>query len=373
MKENLTRKNFLVHASKAAIGATAIASFASLATTATAKAGTKVTPWPWPYTTLDPEVIRLKAHHLYWSDKDCCSGVFGAFTEALTEKTPDPWAGLPMEVMLFGRGGGNGWGTLCGAVNGAAAIISLVVNKADSGKLINEVWGWASAEKLPTDAANQASIDGKYIDAKYVGALIQNTAGSVLCHASVTQWCIAAKKKVSDTERKERCARVAGDLAAKTAEILNAYFAQTFVSTFVTDPTVAQCQTCHGAALLNNVNTQMNCTPCHGTPHGASEVVKQVSTTPKEYQLAQNYPNPFNPSTAIRFSIPQPEKVHLAVYDLQGTLVKTLVNHEDYNAGSFQTSWDTVNEFGSKVASGIYFVRIKAGNYVQSIKMNLIK
>jgi len=194
-----------------------------------------------------------------------------------------------------------------------------------------------------------------------------------LCHAAVTQWCIAAQKKVSDTERKERCARVAGDLAAKTAEVLNAYFAQTFVSTFVTDPTVAQCQTCHGTTLLNNVMTQMNCTPCHGDPHKPSEVVKQISTTPQEYQLVQNFPNPFNPSTTIRFSIPQPEKVYLAVYDIQGTLVKTLVNHEAYNAGSFQTLWDAANESGNKVSSGIYFVRILAGNYMQSIKMNLVK
>ncbi|MDP3682567.1 MAG: C-GCAxxG-C-C family protein, partial [Ignavibacteria bacterium] len=211
MKENLTRKDFLVNASKAAIGATAIASLASLATTATA--GTKVTAWPMAYQTLDPEDIRLRAHHLYWADKDCCSGVFGAFTQALTEKLPDPWGGIPMEVMLFGRGGGNGWGTLCGTVNGAAAIISLVVNKADSGKLINEIWGWASAEKLPSDKANQASIDGKYVDKKYDGALPQNISGSVLCHASVTQWCIAAQKKVGDIERKERCARLAGDVA----------------------------------------------------------------------------------------------------------------------------------------------------------------
>ena len=373
MKENLTRKDFLVNASKAAVGATAIASFASLATIATAKASTKNTAYPWPYTALDSEVVRLKAHHLYYAGQACCAGVFGAIVEALIEKIPDPWAGLPVEIMYFGGGGGNGWGTLCGTLNGAGALISLVVPKADYGKILNEVWGWAISEKSPSDAANQASIDGKYADAKYVGALPQDISGSPLCHAAVTQWCIASGKNVGSTERKERCARVAGDIAAKTVEVLNAYFAQTFVSTFVTDPTVAQCQTCHGSTLLNNVMTQMNCTPCHGTPHGASEVVKQVSTTPKEYQLAQNYPNPFNPNTTIRFSIPQAEKVYLAVYDIQGTLVKTLVNYEEYNAGSFQTSWDTVNELGSKVASGIYFVRIKAGNYVQSIKMNLLK
>jgi len=370
--KKIDRKEFLASTSKYAVGA--VAGVVGLNALAGGKilANGKTTAWPWPYATLDPEAVRLKAHHLYWSDKDCASGVFGGLVEALTELMPDPWSGMPIEVMLFGRGGGNGWGTLCGAVNGAAALISLVATKADSGKLINEVWGFASAQALPSDAANQASIDGKYQDVKYQGALPQSVSGSVLCHASVSQWCNLAEKKVSDTERKERCARLAGDLAAKTAEILNAHFAQTFQSTYVTDPNAAQCLTCHGTAVFNNVMTQMNCEPCHGDPH-VSGLVQEDPAIPDEHELTQNYPNPFNPSTKIQFAIPRTEKVSVIVYDLTGQEVKKLVDHDLLNPGKYTVDWNGTDGFNNKVASGIYFVRMNAGTFQLTRKMNLVK
>ena len=373
MSKDLTRKEFLTNTSKYAVGA--VAGVVGLNALAGGKilANPKATAWPWPYVELDPEVVRLNAHHLYYSDKDCCSGVFGAFTEALTEKLPDPWANMPMEVMLFGRGGGNGWGTLCGTVNGAAAIISMVVSKADSGKLINEVWGWAASTALPSDAANQASVDGKYADKKYEGVLPQSVAGSVLCHASVSQWCFIAEKKVSDTERKERCARVAGDVAAKTAEVLNAYFAQTFTPTYVTDPHVAQCGTCHGSSGFNNVMTQMNCEPCHGDPHSATGLIQEGAGVPGDYQLSQNYPNPFNPSTKIQFGIPKSDKVSVTVYDIMGQEVKILVDHQVMNAGKYTVEWNGTDNFGKKVTSGIYFAKMIAGKFQQTKKMNLVK
>ena len=372
MSKEITRKEFLANTSKYAVGA--VAGVVGI----NALAGGKIladrkTTWPLPYMELDPEVIRLKAHHLYWADKDCASGVFGAFTEALTEKLPDPWANIPMEVMLFGRGGGNGWGTLCGTVNGAAAIISLVATKADSGKLINEIWGHAMSGNFPSDAANQASVDGKYADKKFDGALPQCVSGSVLCHASVSQWCNVAEKKVGDIERKERCARLAGDIAAKTAEILNAHFAQTFQSTYVTDAYATQCLTCHGPNVKYNVMTQMDCEPCHGDPHNPSGVVIQNNEVPGDFQLSQNYPNPFNPETKIQFSVARPEKVSVIVYDIMGQEVKRLINYDVMNAGTYYVDWNGTDNYGKKVASGIYFARMTAGQFQQTKKMNLLK
>ncbi|MGE5314149.1 MAG: C-GCAxxG-C-C family (seleno)protein [Acidobacteriota bacterium] len=374
MSNEITRKEFLSSTSKYALGAVTGAAALGAISGGTLFAEPKAAVWPWPYQTIDPEDVRLRAHHLYYSDKDCASGVFGSFTEALKEKLPDPWANMPMEVMLFGRGGGNGWGTLCGAVNGAAAIISLVVSKADSGKLINEVWGWAAAEKLPSDKANQASIDGKYADKKYVGALPQNIAGTVICHASVSQWCNVAKKGVGDTERKERCARLAGDVAAKTAQVLNDYFATKFVSTYVTNPNVTQCQTCHGTTGTNNVMTQMDCQPCHSTAHKTSSAVGGLgAAAATEFTLGQNYPNPFNPATNIEFSVPKSEKVSVVIYDIQGREVKKLVDQESFEAGSYSVEWNGTDNSGGNVVSGIYFARMNAGQFVQTRKMNLIK
>lgn len=121
---------------------------------------------------------------------------------------------------------------------------------------------------LSTDQANQIAVNGQYLVHNYDQALPQNISGSPLCHISVTEWCITAQKKVSDVERKERCARVTGDIAAKTVELLNAHFAGNFVPTYVDPATVATCMGCHGSGVLNNVMTKMECTSCHGdNPH----------------------------------------------------------------------------------------------------------
>ncbi|MHB1048445.1 MAG: C-GCAxxG-C-C family (seleno)protein [Bacteroidota bacterium] len=370
----MDRKTFLANGAKIAVGSAVGVAGLNMLTSDTLKANPSVVAWPWPYTALDAEAARLLAHHLYWTDKDCASGVFGALVQLLAEKTPDPWAGLPIEVMLFGRGGGNGWGTLCGAVNGAAAVISLVATKADSGKLINEVWGWSASEKFPTDAANQASIDGKYVDKKFNGALPQSISGSVICHSSVSQWCNIAVKKVSDVERKERCARLAGDLAAKTVQVLNAHFAATFTPTYVRDAYAAQCLSCHGTTAKNNVMTEMNCQPCHGDPHASpSPVVEQNELAVREFGLEQNFPNPFNPSTKIQFSLPEQQRVAIEIYDIKGQLVKKLVDHEMLSAGTFTTEWNGKDAFGGSVSSGTYFARMTSDKYMQTIKLNLLK
>ena len=372
MEKNLTRKNFLVNASKAAVGAVAVASISSLVTTASAKASTTVTAWPWPYKALSEDNVRIRAHDLYWNDKDCASGVFGAIVQELVAVVGDPWTGMPIEVMLFGRGGGNGWGTLCGAINGGAAAISLVVGKAPSGNLINELWGWYTQENFPTVTANQFAKDGKYTVHQYDGDLAQSISGSPLCHASVTEWCNIANAKVGDTTRKERCGRLAGDVAAKTVEILNAYFANTFAPTYVDPANVTACLGCHGSNMLYNVNTHMDCAQCHPTAHAQTKV-EAISGAAATYQLSQNYPNPFNPSTRLNFSIPQSEKVNISVYDITGNLIRVLVDHEYHQPGSYQVDWNGRDLEGKSVASGIYFVRLQAGQFTQTRKMSLVK
>ncbi|PKL89505.1 MAG: hypothetical protein CVV23_04635 [Ignavibacteriae bacterium HGW-Ignavibacteriae-2] len=371
-KKNLTRKDFLTNTSKYAVGAAVGVAGLNVLAGGNLLAGTKTTEWPWPYIALDPDVVRVKAHTLYYSDKDCCSGVFGGLLEPLKAAIGDPWTNLPMEIMLFGRGGGVGWGTLCGALNGGAAMISLVADKGSSGNLISELWGWSCQEELPTTVANEFATSGKYEIVKFAEALPQNVAGSPMCHASVSQWCNLAGKKIGDVERKERCARLAGDVAAKTAEILNAHFASTFTLTYADPDTIKQCMGCHGSAMLNNVMTRMDCVSCHGDPHGTT-LVKTLPGKVENYNLSQNYPNPFNPSTEIEFAIPQQCKVDMVIYDIQGKQITKLIDHDMYNAGRYTVEWNGNDAFGARVASGIYFARLQAGDYMQTVKMNLLK
>ena len=374
MGNNITRKEFLVNSSKAAIGMTAVAGLSSLITTANAKAGTQVTAWPWPYVELDPDEARINAHYLYYNGKACSAGTFGGILELLQAKVGDPYNSIPMEIMLFGGGGGAGWGSLCGTLNGASALISLVTDASSYGALVKELWGWYSTEELPSDAANDFAVQNKYLVHNYDSTLVQNIAGSVLCHVSVTDWCVAADKTVGSTERKERCARIAGDVAAKTVEILNAKFAGTFVSTYTRDAAASGCLLCHSAAQKYAVMTEMNCTPCHVTAHNsATGTAREISSVPQQYNLYQNYPNPFNPSTTIKFSMPEPDKVQIAIYDIQGTLVKNLINHEEYSSGTYSVNWNGKNESGNQAASGVYIARIITSKFSRAIKMNLLK
>ncbi|KAB2909460.1 MAG: T9SS type A sorting domain-containing protein [Ignavibacteriales bacterium] len=98
-----------------------------------------------------------------------------------------------------------------------------------------------------------------------------------------------------------------------------------------------------------------------------SNTVEVSDIVPAAFELSQNYPNPFNPSTRIKFAIPQESQVELSVFDAAGRLVETLVS-ELKAPGYYEVVWNASNQ-----ASGIYFVTIKAGNQVQSIKMTLLK
>ncbi|MBI5266908.1 MAG: T9SS type A sorting domain-containing protein [candidate division Zixibacteria bacterium] len=96
------------------------------------------------------------------------------------------------------------------------------------------------------------------------------------------------------------------------------------------------------------------------------------SSLPKEYALEQNYPNPFNPTTNIAFALPTAGRVEVAVFNVLGQQVNSLVS-EDLPAGNHTIVWDGRNSQGESVASGIYFYRIVAGDFSQTKKMMMLK
>jgi hypothetical protein len=92
-----------------------------------------------------------------------------------------------------------------------------------------------------------------------------------------------------------------------------------------------------------------------------------IASVPKTFSISQNYPNPFNPSTKINYEIPEKSTVNLKVYDILGNEILTLVN-EEKQLGRYEVEFNAIN-----LPSGIYFYRIKAGNFVQTKKMLLLK
>jgi len=112
--------------------------------------------------------------------------------------------------------------------------------------------------------------------------------------------------------------------------------------------------------------------------HGITPTVVGVddwrlsSTIPNSFSLAQNFPNPFNPTTEIRYSVPVKSRVNLAIYNLLGQRVKTLIDG-DQEEGIYSVSWKGENDMGGPVASGVYFYRIQAGDFISTRRMLLLR
>ena len=189
---------------------------------------------------LDVEEVRQLGKDYYSQGVGCAEGAFKALLDVLGE----PFNQVPGELLYFGRGGGVGWATLCGAVNGAAAVVSLVYGRNPAGTaIINELFGWYSETALPL-----------WDEAKSV-------AGNPLCHSSISNWVKASGKKSS--ERGPRCAQLTGDVAAQAALYMNQTLAGTFVPAYKMSAESESCLSCHKDDTIG----KMECKPCHEDAH----------------------------------------------------------------------------------------------------------
>ena len=98
-----------------------------------------------------------------------------------------------------------------------------------------------------------------------------------------------------------------------------------------------------------------------------STSVDQERQLPRQPELHQNHPNPFNPVTTIRYDLPEQMEVRLEIFDILGRRVATLVD-EEQRPGTHHAVWDA-----SQVASGVYIYQIRAGDYIQSRQLTVIK
>jgi hypothetical protein len=100
--------------------------------------------------------------------------------------------------------------------------------------------------------------------------------------------------------------------------------------------------------------------------------IDKGAKVPTTFSLSNAYPNPFNPTTNIQFNIAKNENVRLVVFNILGQKIKTLVNGE-MKAGSYTATWNGKDEFGTSVASGIYFYRLESQSFNSTKKMILMK
>ncbi len=105
-----------------------------------------------------------------------------------------------------------------------------------------------------------------------------------------------------------------------------------------------------------------------GTPAGSGlDLAGKEIPLPQEFSARQNYPNPFNPSTTIEFALPSSERVEIAIYDIRGARVATLAS-QVFPAGVHSVVWNAKGQ-----ASGVYFYKIQAGDFVSTKRMTLVK
>jgi len=98
----------------------------------------------------------------------------------------------------------------------------------------------------------------------------------------------------------------------------------------------------------------------------------EENIVPLKFTVSKNYPNPFNPTTKIDYALPTESDVVLSIYNIKGQLVKR-IKHENQPAGYHQIVWQGRNDNNRRVASGVYFYRLKAGKHQKTKKMLLLK
>ncbi len=110
--------------------------------------------------------------------------------------------------------------------------------------------------------------------------------------------------------------------------------------------------------------------PCFFSPF--DKIAMERSEVPTEFELLQNYPNPFNLSTVIGYTLPEALEVRLEIFNLAGQrIVCPFEGHQP--AGRHQITWDGTDDHGNVVATGVYFLRLTAGDFSSVKKMNLVK
>lgn len=215
----------------------------------------------WEPHTLDPAECAQVAYDGYWHKGYACGyGAFYSIIGVMGEKFGKPYSTFPFSMLEVNKSGVCDWGSICGALYGAAASFALFWGREERMPLVDELFRWYEATKLPIyNPGNRAK--------GFKGELPSTAVGSILCHVSVSKWCYANKFEATSTERSERCGRITADVAFKAVEILNAKIAagRTFTGSLPKQDSLITCGACHSTPgeETNWSKTRMDCTPCH--------------------------------------------------------------------------------------------------------------
>lgn len=216
--------------------------------------------FPWPWAELDPDEVARRGYEFYFSKGACANATFQAIVGLLREKVGYPWTTLPDNLWLHGSGGIVSWGTICGSLNSAAMLIHLATGK-DYPVLVDNLFKWYCEYEFPSK---------RYESYCKFPNQLTTVADSPLCHISVSKWSRAAGVATSSDEKKDRCAKLSGDVAVYTLELINRYRKEgnaNFAGTWAPAEAFSHCRGCHTTSSVDIGPSQqgkLNCVPCHG-------------------------------------------------------------------------------------------------------------
>ena len=202
-----SRREFLKK-SVALLGGSALLSGAPLAGVL-AESQPEAPAHPFPYAELDLDKVEQLAYEGYF-ENGCCYGVAKGLLAELCDKVGFPYTMIPPEMFANGKEGYTA-GSLCGALGGAAGVIGLCCAPDDARAITKELFAWYTSTPLP-------------IYHPEGDAPVQTISSTVNCVDSVSEFMTEAGVERADPIRKRRCGGVSGDVARKTAELLNIHY-----------------------------------------------------------------------------------------------------------------------------------------------------
>ena len=210
MKTIQSRREFLASAGKL-LGGAALMSAASPLMSITSAVAVETAPvaHPYPYAELDLDVVEKVAYEGYFED-GCCYGVAKGLLAELSAKVGFPYTVISPAIFANGKEGYT-CGTLCGALGGAVGVIGMCCAPADAREITKQLFAWYTSTELP-------------IYQPEAPAPVKTVSPTVNCIDSITTFMTAANVERKDPIRKRRCGGLSGDVARKTAELLNIHY-----------------------------------------------------------------------------------------------------------------------------------------------------
>jgi hypothetical protein len=284
MSDNLMSRRKFLAGTGLVLGAASISGVALLKDADPAAAAGEPLAWPYPRAAVDqpvPEALARRAFEVYMggtgAGKGCAEATWWPFVEFLATANPSTWGTLPANLFRFGAGGVAGWGTVCGTLNAAAAVINMTVaDGTHRTTLTNGIFQYYAETALPTNGTWKSyqgvlGLGGGWTPTTTPAGILplenvpSSTANSPLCHSSLVQWTMTTGAANGGPLQKDRCGKACFDVAYKLTELLNAYFQAITPSATPSpiatplDPAVAACGACHSTYT----GAKMACGSCH--------------------------------------------------------------------------------------------------------------